>query len=215
MIAFVTDDDWTAAQVTITATGTDSYTFAADENDANSAMTALVDWANANATFAGAVFSWSFDRHDAQSGAQVTLSCDTSFSATFDAEAQTLLGFSASYSSTTSAAAPNSAAGTIYGARSGFRQHILSPDRDASTAGNGTAAPTVSAWRPFRPRVEELGDWSLPARVRDVMASATNPRTAYVYDGGFWRGYAVGEVVRERVGASLFRVSFACLGEVA
>jgi len=216
MIAFSTSDDWTAAQVTVTATGTDTYTFGAAEDDAVTAMDALVVWANGNGSFSGAVFGWSYDRHTAQSAMQLTLACDASMSLTFNAAAQSLLGFAASYSSTMTAAAPNAAAGTLYGAHVAERGHVTAAEREADATGHGATATTVSAWHPTRPRVAHLGDWSLPARARDVVAAAASPRRAKLHVGGSaWTEHAIGAVTRSRAGASLFRVELIALAEVA
>lgn len=214
MIALATTDDWTAAQVQITVGGTDVYTFGAAENDAATAMDALVSWANANGSFGGAVFAWSFDRQTAEEAMQLTLECDTSFSASFDAEAQTLLGFSSSYSSTTSAAGPNSAAGTIYGQRVGERGYLIASDRDADAGGDGAAHTMVAAWTPRRPTLETIGGWVLPARVHQVVKAAASPRTAQVYDGSSWRAFRLGEVTISREGSALFRASFVARAEV-
>ena len=214
MIAFATSDDWTAAQVQVTVGGTDVYTFGADETDASTAMDALVAWANANGAFGGAVFAWSFDRQTAEEAMQLTLTCDTSMSLSFDAEAQTLLGFSASYSSTNSAAAPNSAAGTIYGQRVAERGYLIASDRDADAGGDGATETMVAAWTPRRPTLATAGGWVLPARVHEVVKAAASPRTARVYDGTSWRTFQVGGVTIERVGGALFRASFVARAEV-
>ena len=145
---------------------------------------------------------------------QLTLACDTSFSATFDAEAQTLLGFSASYSSTTSAAAPNSAAGTIYGQQVAERGYLIASDRDADAGGDGATETMVAAWTPRRPTLETMGGWVLPARVHEVVKAAASPRTAKVYDGSNWRTFRLGEVTISREGSALFRASFVARAEV-
>lgn len=195
MLSIRTSDDWSAATVTFDdGGGPVAINIGADSRSAYDAMTQIVDEAAVNH---GGSWSWSWAAQSDR-GALITITAGVAVSATFNAAAQSLLGFSASYGSGTTIAAASSAKGTLDPAvQLSVRGAWGTLPGDETAGGTGAlrmGSPGVSM---FALKVATALDAVGTGRLQSVLDAARNPRQGWLYQehigGGTWRLAALGE----------------------
>jgi len=214
MMAFETADNWAwSIDVTVGA-ATETFTNAATDADVVAALQALVDWANAagRAWTGTRTFSWAWARHAASGAALLTLSAvGGAFSLNAGALATLGFGAVAGVTSTTGAAAAGSWAPAL---PVSVRRNVRLLDA-GDAGGNGAVRPGVPGLACRMPKLDALGTATDAARLSAVLAAASSPRRAQVWQlhTSSWVGLAVGAVSRSAQGSQNYRFAFEVAGD--
>lgn len=214
MLSLRTESDWSTARITLDdGGGAQNYDFNPFENSAYDAMEALVAWATANLTN---TYSWTWTRSGLNSGALVSISVNTgTFTLVADAEAQSLLGFDASYSAAATHVATSAAEGTWDPPYQLALRRWLRWQRDIGEAGGvGVTRAGIQGTAARVPIIETVGDALSAARLADVLRIAEPPRQGWIYQEheSAWRLLSIGQVTRQPVGGLNWRFSIDARG---
>jgi hypothetical protein len=214
MIAFETADNWAwSVDVTVGA-ATETFTNLATDADAVAALQALVTWANAGgrAWTGTRVFSWAWIRHAASGAALLTLSA-TGGAFSLTAGALTTLGFAAvaGVTSTTGAAAAGTWAPAL---PVSLRRNVRLLD-SGDAGGNGAVRPGVPGLACRLPKLDAMGTATDAARLSAVLAAASSPRRAQVWQlhTSSWIELAVGAVSRSAQGSKAYEFAIEVAGD--
>ena len=199
--------------------GADAATYgpATATTNAYEEITALVAWANdvARPWTGTRTFAWSWQHDTATGGALLTLSAD----GLFDVNLSTGCLYLPTMAAQTSTTAPTPATLTW------CPKVPIAVARHTRLLGSGDLAGGLAGWamRPgvpglagIRPTVSAVGKALDAARLTAILATATTPRLAWVYQThtATWRRYALGPVSRSADGATDYRFSLEVAGEV-
>lgn len=190
----------------------DSYVAAA-ATDLVAALAAFVAWLSAGGRpWAGAVWTATWQRDPSTGAARVLLQCDAEFALTVVGAANPLglVGAHVQAYSMTGTAAQ----GTWWPVSDvGIRDHLQHVG-DGDACGNGAVRPGIPGTAIYRPKVGAVGTAVDAGRLSSVLADATSPRQVAIWHhaAGLWRTYALGDVRRNRVGATHYRFELACAG---
>ncbi len=196
MLALETTDNW-AFSVDIDVGGAETYTNA--EANAIDSVYALVLWANnpARGWFGVASFAWSWARHVATGGTILTLTSTAPFGFTMTAGAHDRLGLPADVGAS-EIIGDQPATGTWAPAsKLSVKKYMRTLDRGDAN-GDGGVRPGVPGLGAYRPEVTAVGTVIDSARLAAVLATASNPRRAVVYQlhTDDWITLAIGSVNR-------------------
>lgn len=234
MLAIETQDDWSAAELTVTVGAwVETWTCPATAISARAAIDDFVGWANdfARGWFGFALFSWSWQRNASDGGAKLVL---TNSGGVWDllpnAAAQTLLGLPAAAAVLT-VTGTTSAAGTWAPARDGVvplrggREWLRDAGEASGVGAVRRGVPALAPWLAICQAVVEARD---AARLTAILATASSPRRAWLRlanvprasesvvapgDSTGWRWVALGEVRRSQRTVSLWSVTLDVQGE--
>ena len=211
MIAFSTTDDWLTAEIEINDGATIAQFYGVAGDSINSAMDALVIWADA--TFVP-TFAWTWAREAATGGAIITL---TATGGTFtleatNAEAQAAYGLAAGVHGAPSASVTfdSVASGTWAPVRSvGVRTWQPLAEAAGYASGVGVPRTAVDAYGHARPSIEAACNVQDSARLAGILPALYSPRSAYVWHGSaaVWRNVTVGKIDIRRGGYTTDRVT--------
>lgn len=212
MLSVETSDTW-GFTVDVDVGGAETYTNA--DSDAISSMYSFWLWLNAPARgwFGVASFSWSWARDATTGGAILTLTSTAPFGFDMTNGAHARLGLPAD-TGATAIVGDQPATGT-WAPDSGisFKRYARILDRgDAS--GDGSTRPGVPGLAPYRPTCEAIGTAIDTARLAAVLATATNPRRALVWQvhSATWIEVAIGRPNRQAVDTTHYRVTLETAG---
>lgn len=238
MLSLQTRDNWAAAQVLITVgAGNDTWTCPATANSAVDAVQDLATWANdAGRPWAGAVlFSWSWGRNTPSGGAKLRLvNSGGPFVYNPNGPAVTLLGMPAMAGQVlVTGTAP--AAGTWAPGPTGYlalKLGVLWLKAGGLASAVGAVRPGVPGLAPWVASCRPVVEAQDVARLAGILGAASHPRRAWLRvsnteaqlpaftelvtppgDMAGWRLVALGQVQRQRQGASLWACELAVAGE--
>lgn len=215
MLAVDTTDDWGFA-VDVTVGGTATYTNDGDANgNAYAAIVAFVAWANdpARAWHAFTTFAWSWARDTATGGAKLTLTA-AGFPFDLNNGAHARLGLAAD-NGANEIIGDQPASGTwAPPTRIAVARHVRQL-ADGDAGGSRLVRHGAQGLACYSPTVSAVGTALDAARLAAVLAVATTPRRAYVYQvhRAAWRHYALGPVSRSPEGATAYRFTLECAGD--
>jgi hypothetical protein len=216
MISLRTSADWTALVVEVVVAPDPGEIFS--NTTKTSAYEAMVDfdaWLNdaARAWFGVVSFSWRWARDPTTGGALLILTAAGGLFS-IDAGAQSTLGFSLGVGQSTTTGA--AALGTIapvggVAVRAHMRQLAVG---DACT--DGAVRPGVPGAAHYRPSVSFVGDSLDAGRTAAMLATASNPRIAVVWQKHLdaWRTLAIGPIARTVASTHHYKFDLNVSGEV-
>lgn len=214
MLALETTHSWGWALDVTVGAATETYTNAVTDSDAATSVQALVDWLNApgRAWFATRAFAWTWARQASTGAAILTLTA-TGGTFSINAGALATLGFAAAAgvtSVTGSAAVGTWAPVSGVSVRRDFR--LLS---EGDAGGNGAVRPGVPGLACRAPRLEAVGTATDAARLAAVLATASSPRRAMLWQvhTGSWVEVALGPVSRSPQGTLHYQFTFDVAGD--
>lgn len=238
MLSLQTRDNWHAAQVTIkVGAPSATWTCPATANSAVDAANDLGSWANdAARPWAGlALFSWSWARHAPSGGAKFKLiNSGGAFDYTPNGAAVTLLGLPAMAGQVqVTGTAP--AAGSWAPGPTGYlalQLGVLWLKAGGQASAVGAVRPGVTGLAPWVASCRPVVEAQDAARLAALLGVASHPRRAWLRvsntegmvaafgetvtppgDLAGWRLVALGQVQRQRQGASLWQCDLAVAGE--
>lgn len=215
MLSLQTRDDWAFSVDVTVGAATETYTNTATASSAYDAMTAWLVWLNdAARAWAGTrVFDWTWARFADDAGGKITLSATGGvFSINGGANARLKLAAAAGVTTTTGTAGADGTWAPV------SNVNVLRHYRFSDQRGDAAAGPALRGFSPglapFGPAVEAVGNGTDTARLGSVLAAASHPRRAWVWQRPFstWREYALGPVAVQRAEPLLWRVSLTCAG---
>lgn len=221
MMFLETRDDWGGVIMSFTFGGlTDLY----QDTTARSAydlLTGLDAWSQSGSRpWAGKILTWlSWSRDATTSGIKVTIGGSDTFTLAVNATGQSLLGLPASSvgvvtvdgtSGTAGSWSPPGSQGVL--AFSRWQRWLDGP---GVASGIGAVRPGVPGTAGYRPVVSAVAKAQDVARLMSLVADASHPRRAHIWDeqGDAWRTVALAQVSRSAAGASLWRIDLECYGE--
>ncbi len=204
MLALETTDDW-AFSVDIDIGGAETYTNAV--TNAIDSIYALVVWANAPARgwFGLSTFSWTWQR-DATTGGTIFVLSASGFAFTISAGAHDRLGIPAD-AAVNEVIGDQPASGTWAPiSKISVKKYMRTLAAGDANAG-GAVRPGVPGLGAYRPEVSAVGTAIDAGRLASILATASNPRRAVVYQlhTGDWITLAIGTVTRQAVDTTHYR----------
>lgn len=213
MLSLETTGAWSTAQWTVTIAAVSHDFTSSTSTSAHDWLTEFCVWVPTQ--WSGKSVSWAWSRNSTDGGAKISLEFSHSAQIANSGSALSLLGVPNGTHTTHTGTA--SASGTwAPSVRISVTEHLR-------ILGTGDAAGNKAGIRPGspglagrRPRVEAIGTALDAARLASVLASASNPRRAWIYQvhRSTWRNLALGEVTRNPDGMTSYRWTMATAGEV-
>ena len=215
MISLRTSDAWTALVVAVTVAPDPAETFTGSATSAYEAMVEFDSWLNgAGRAWTGVVsFSWTWERDSTTGGALLILTASGGLFS-IDGGAQSTLGFAAggAFASTTGAAALGTIAPVGGVAVRAYMRQLAVGD----ACGDGVLRPGVPGAAHYRPAVSFVGDSLDAGRTAAMLATASNPRIAVVWQKHLaaWRTLAIGPISRSVASTHHYKFDLNVAGEI-